>query len=195
MHPARLRLQTRGVGEFGGRLVGDLQRLVDLYDGGIRFTNGIAFGPDQALYVNETLSGMVYRYPWSGGQVGARANFGNVIDPQAAPGYNGPDGMKFDADGLLYESAGLYGQSTRRKLELESGAVLLEERPKKGPVKSFEEAARENASRQEQARAQLARAMEERKHRDEILEKKFREAVKKAEKDEAPPPLRPFDLD
>ena len=80
-------------------------------------------------------------------------------------------------------------------LDRDSGAVLLEERPKKGPVKSFEEAARENASRQEQARAQLARAMEERKHRDEILEKKFREAVKKAEKDEAPPPLRPFDLD
>jgi Glutamine cyclotransferase len=32
------------------------------------------------------------------------------------------------ADGVLYESAGLYGQSTLRKLELESGAVLLEER-------------------------------------------------------------------
>lgn len=31
------------------------------------------------------------------------------------------------ADGVLYESAGLYGQSTLRKLELESGAVLLEE--------------------------------------------------------------------
>ncbi|NMC16566.1 MAG: glutaminyl-peptide cyclotransferase [Chloroflexi bacterium] len=32
------------------------------------------------------------------------------------------------ADGVLYESAGLYGQSTLRKLEIESGAVLLEER-------------------------------------------------------------------
>jgi len=32
------------------------------------------------------------------------------------------------ADGILYESAGLYGQSTLRKLELETGAVLLEER-------------------------------------------------------------------
>ncbi len=31
------------------------------------------------------------------------------------------------ADGVLYESAGLYGQSTLRKLEIESGAVLLEE--------------------------------------------------------------------
>lgn len=32
------------------------------------------------------------------------------------------------ADGVLYESAGLYRQSTLRKLELETGAVLLEER-------------------------------------------------------------------
>ena len=80
-------------------------------------------------------------------------------------------------------------------LDRTTGAILLEERPKKGPVKSFEEAARENASRQEQARTQLARAMEETKHKDEILEKKFREALKKAEKDETPPPPRPFDLD
>jgi gluconolactonase len=77
-------------------------------DRGIRFTNGIAFGPDDALYVNETLSGMVYRYPWRSGQLGAREDFGNVIDPQAAPGYKGPDGMKFDADGLLYVT--VYGQ-------------------------------------------------------------------------------------
>lgn len=32
------------------------------------------------------------------------------------------------ADGVLYESAGLYGQSTLRKLELQTGVVLLEER-------------------------------------------------------------------
>ena len=46
-----------------------------------------------------------------------------------------------------------------------------------------------------QAKAQLARAMEEEKHRDEIMEKKFREAVKKAEKEDTPAPPRPFDLD
>jgi len=80
-------------------------------------------------------------------------------------------------------------------LDRATGALLLEERPKKGPLKTFEEAARENVSRQEQARAQLAKAMEETKHKDEILEKKFREALKKAEKDETPPPPRPFDLD
>ena len=80
-------------------------------------------------------------------------------------------------------------------LDRSTGAILMEDRPRKGPVKSFEEAARDNASRQEQARAQLARAMEEAKHKDEIFEKKFREAVKKAEKDEKPLPPRPFDLD
>jgi uncharacterized Zn finger protein (UPF0148 family) len=80
-------------------------------------------------------------------------------------------------------------------LDRETGAVLLEERPKKGPVKSFEEAARESSARQEQAKAQLARAMEEEKHKSEIMEKKFREAMKKAEDDETPLPPRPFDLD
>jgi len=76
-----------------------------------------------------------------------------------------------------------------------TGAILLEERPKKGPVKSFEEAARESAARQEQAKAQLARAMEEEKHKGEIMDKKFKEAMKKAEDDETPLPPRPFDLD
>ncbi|HMC83193.1 MAG TPA: hypothetical protein VKL61_08165 [Candidatus Polarisedimenticolia bacterium] len=80
-------------------------------------------------------------------------------------------------------------------LDPRSGAILLEVRPKQGSVKSLEEAARKEASRQEQAKAQLARAMEEARHKDEILEKKFRQAVKKAEEDDAPPPPRPFDLD
>ena len=84
--------------------------------------------------------------------------------------------------------------STVLHLDPGTGALLLEERPRKGPVKSLEEAARENAARQEQARAQMAKALQEEKHKDEIMEKKFKEAMKKAEKDETPPP-RPFDLD
>ena len=84
--------------------------------------------------------------------------------------------------------------STVLHLDRDTGALLLEERPRKGPVKSLEEAARENAARQDQARAQLAKAMQDEKNRDEIMEKKFKEAMKKAEKDETPPP-RPFDLD
>ena len=33
-------------------------------DSGLRFSNGIAFGPDKNLYVSESLTGMVYRYEW-----------------------------------------------------------------------------------------------------------------------------------
>jgi gluconolactonase len=84
---------------------GDIERI----DNGILFTNGIAFGPDDALYVAETLSGNIFRYPWSGGRVtGARETFGNVIDPDGPAGIRGPDGMKFGKDGRLYVA--VFGQ-------------------------------------------------------------------------------------
>lgn len=65
-------------------------------DTGLRFTNGIAFGPDHLLYTNETLTGNIYRYV-----SGKRVLFGNVIRPDAPPGWKGPDGMAFSADGKL----------------------------------------------------------------------------------------------
>jgi gluconolactonase len=72
-------------------------------DSGIKFTNGISFGPDRALYANETLTGMIYRYDWQGGDsIGPRHAFCNVIDPHAPPGWKGPDGMAFGSDGNLY---------------------------------------------------------------------------------------------
>ena len=72
-------------------------------DSGIKFTNGIAFGADGALYANETLTGMIFRYELrGGGSVGPRQSFGNVIDPNAPPGWKGPDGMAFGSDGNLY---------------------------------------------------------------------------------------------
>jgi len=81
-------------------------------DGGIRFTNGIAWGPDDYLYVNETMSGMVYRYRSLGeGRFGPREDFGNVNDP-ALPGYKGPDGMKFGSDGNLYVTVYAQGDVT-----------------------------------------------------------------------------------
>ena len=78
-------------------------------DTGIKFTNGIAFGPDNLLYANETLTGNVYRYERKGGEItGPRNLFGNVIRPDAPPGWKGPDGMVFSADGRLYVA--VFGQ-------------------------------------------------------------------------------------
>jgi gluconolactonase len=83
-------------------------RQIEKLDSGIRFTNGIAFGPDHSLYVNETIGGNVYRYAWQGDRPGARSLFGNVNDPDGPPGWRGPDGMKFGQDGNLYCT--VYGQ-------------------------------------------------------------------------------------
>jgi gluconolactonase len=78
-------------------------------DGGIKFTNGIAFGPDRLLYVNETLTGAIYRYEWKDGAIsGPRTLFGNVNDPAGPPGWRGPDGMAFSTDGRLYVA--VFGQ-------------------------------------------------------------------------------------
>jgi gluconolactonase len=79
-------------------------------DSGIRFTNGIAFGPDGHLYVNETITGMVYRYRMRNGELfGGREDFGNVISSMEMKGIRGPDGMKFGANGNLYVT--VYGES------------------------------------------------------------------------------------
>ncbi len=79
-------------------------------DTGIKFTNGIAFGPDRLLYANETLTGNIYQYKWKSGEIaGPRILFGNVIRPDAPPGWKGPDGMAFSRDGRLYVA--VFGQS------------------------------------------------------------------------------------
>jgi gluconolactonase len=78
-------------------------------DTGIKFTNGIAIGPDRTLYANETVTGNIYSYRWEAGQVvGPRTLFGNVIRPDAPAGWKGPDGMAFSADGELYVA--VFGQ-------------------------------------------------------------------------------------
>jgi len=82
---------------------------VETIDQGIQFANGIAFGPDQKLYVAETLTGNIYRYEWEDGLiVSDREVFGNVIDPSLPPAFRGPDGMKFGQDGNLYVA--VFGQ-------------------------------------------------------------------------------------
>jgi gluconolactonase len=68
----------------------------------IRFTNGIAFGPDNLLYANASFTGEVYSYDVLGQPSPPRVLFGNVLQPDERPVFKGPDGMKFGMDGRLY---------------------------------------------------------------------------------------------
>ncbi len=72
-------------------------------DTGLRFANGIAFGPDGNLYVNEMISGDIFRYPVTDGKVSAsKEKFVNVLDSDWPGGFRGPDGMAFSDDGRLW---------------------------------------------------------------------------------------------
>lgn len=86
------------------------------------------------------------------------------------------------------------GCRTRLTIDRATGAVLLEERPRREGFRSLDEVAREVKEKRNQAKAQLEKAMDEARHHDEIMEKKFREAVKKAEETDEEPP-KPFDFD
>lgn len=78
-----------------------------LIDRGLSFVNGIAFGPDDLLYVSESMTGNIYRYQASDGW--RREVFGNVLDPEwPGSGFRGPDGMAFDAQGRLHVA--VFGQ-------------------------------------------------------------------------------------
>jgi gluconolactonase len=91
-------------------------------DQGFLFTNGIAFGQEGMLYLNETVTGNIYRYAWrDGGAVGPRTLFGNVIRADAPPGWKGPDGMAFDDSGLLYVA--VFGQGDVTVLGLNGEVV------------------------------------------------------------------------
>jgi hypothetical protein len=73
-------------------------------------------------------------------------------------------------------------------------AILRHEVPRK-PAASFEEMLKDIDAGKKRRESQMARAMEEHQNRDEILDKKFKEALKKAESDTAPLPKKPIDLD
>ena len=79
-------------------------------------------------------------------------------------------------------------------IDPDTRAILRFEVPKK-PLANFEEMLKEVGESKKKIESRLQRAMDEQARRDEILEKKFREAVKKAESTDEPPPPKPFDLD
>jgi len=82
---------------------------------------------------------------------------------------------------------------TRLTLDAGDGTILLQERPKRRG-KEWDEVVEAGAAKQAAAERQFQENMERERNADEILEKKFREALKRADKSDAPPP-RIFDFD
>lgn len=76
----------------------------------------------------------------------------------------------------------------------QTGAILLEERRRHREHESLDAALGHVKAQHKEAEDKLARAMSEERNREEILEKKFQEARKKAAESDEPPP-RPFDAD
>ena len=83
-------------------------KVLRILDRGILFTNGVAFGPDDALYANASFTGEVYRYDVFGEAAPKRSLFGNVLQPFEGDDFRGPDGMCWGEDGRLYCT--VYGQ-------------------------------------------------------------------------------------
>ena len=79
-------------------------------------------------------------------------------------------------------------------IDPDSGSILREERSVKRQHQSLDDAIDQVKVQRKEAETRLARAMQEARHREEILEKKFKEAKKKASESDEPPP-RPFDWD
>lgn len=77
----------------------------------------------------------------------------------------------------------------------DTGAVLSHQTPNRGPAKSFEEAVSDDQRRRREAEDRFTQAFREHEHRDRILDKKFKEALDRAEKDDSAPPPRPFEFD
>lgn len=82
------------------------------------------------------------------------------------------------------------------KVDRATGAVLSHEPAAvKRKLGSLEEAAAEVARRKERAQDLFAATVEREKHKSEILEKTFREALEKAQKEPLSRPRSPFDDD
>ena len=96
-------------------------------DRGLRFANGIAFGPDGLLYVAETLSGDIFVYDRTETNP-TRRHFGNCLAADESTDFKGPDGIKFGADGRLYCT--IYGQGVVAVLDPDG--QLVERLPTQG---------------------------------------------------------------
>lgn len=83
---------------------------------------------------------------------------------------------------------------TKLLLDRATGEVLSEERPKTDSGTSFDKAVSDFQSSSKRREEAFAKAFEKTKRLEDLLEKKFEAAKKKAADDQAPP-KSPFDWD
>jgi len=83
--------------------------------------------------------------------------------------------------------------STKLTIDRATADILHEERPKKTEA-TWDMAVRADKTKQAAAEEMFAKGMDRERRADEILDKKFKEALKRADKSDTPPP-RIFDLD
>lgn len=79
-------------------------------------------------------------------------------------------------------------------IDHKAGAVISYEEPYKKSTPTFEEAVARNKRRTADAEDAFAQAVREHENKEELLEKKFREAFEKADKDDTRPP-HPLDYE
>jgi hypothetical protein len=82
---------------------------------------------------------------------------------------------------------------TRLTLDSGDGSILLEERVKR-PGRGWDDVVQAGADKEAAAERQFRQNMDRAQNADELLDKKFREALKRAEKTTGPAP-NIFDLD
>ena len=82
---------------------------------------------------------------------------------------------------------------TKLVVDRSNGEILFEERPKRSGF-TWDEALQARDAKQAEAEKMFAKGMDRQRNADEILDKKFKEALKRADKSDDPPP-RIFDLD
>lgn len=84
---------------------------------------------------------------------------------------------------------------TKLTVDASSGEILAEERPPADHAKTFDDAmqsVKSGASRRAEA---FSKAFDRTQNLDDLLQKKFEEAKKKAAKDDSKKPVNPMDLD
>jgi len=84
--------------------------------------------------------------------------------------------------------------NTKLTVDTETGEILAEERPKLDATKTFDDAMNTVSGGSERRSKAFDKAFDKTKHLDDLLEKKFEEARKKAKKDDSKP-HNPLDFD